>query len=475
MQGYATRPRFSDTALYHDRPFALTLEAGGDTVIHYTLDGSAPTADSPVYREPLTIDKNTTVRAVGLSAGRFASEETVATYLFRAPHTLPVVCLAAAPDRWAQLTKAPKVTAGLEEQLAYIAYYEADGTLGTAFPAGISPRGNASLGYPQKSLSVHLRGAYGQSAVTYPFWGSESFLSYKFLVLRNGSQDIRAARLRDSFASRAAEHLHVMTAWTRPVIVYVNGTYYGIMDLNEGMNQDYLWTHWGVDQSTVNMVQRNDHVKRGSAEGFVALRRYASRKNMADDAVYQEFCQKVDMDAFIDYLIAQSFFGNYDIHNQNWWNADSQILWQPILYDIDRCLNETSLSSNVLGMYFNASGVVHNQVGDRILMEIPCGLKKNAAWRQRFLERYAQVLCTDFSEARLLSLLDSMADELRPEMAEHTALWHMPDSLSAWEKSIQQMRQCISRRYAKITSQIKSQFSLSASAWDALMEKYGGN
>ena len=352
---------------------------------------------------------------------------------------------------------------------------EADGTLGTAFPAGISPRGNASLGYPQKSLSVHLRGAYGQSAVTYPFWGEKSFLSYKFLVLRNGSQDIRAARLRDSFASRAAEHLHVMTVWTRPVIVYVNGTYYGIMDLNEGMNQDYLWTHWGVDQSTVNMVQRNDHVKRGSAEGFVALRQYASRKNMADDAVYEELCRRMDMDAFIDYLIAQSFFGNYDIHNQNWWNAGDQILWQPILYDIDRCLNETSVSSNVLGMYFNSSGVVHNLKGDRILMEIPCGLKKNAAWRQRFVERYAQVLCTDFSEERLLGLLDSMADELRPEMAEHTALWQMPDSLSAWEKNIQQMRQCISRRYAKITGQIRGQFSLSASEWDALMKKYSGH
>ena len=476
VQGYAGKPRFSDTALYHDSPFTLTLEAGDGTVIHYTLDGSAPTADSPVYREPLTIGKNTTVRAVGMGSDRFASEEAVATYLFRAPHTLPVVCLAAAPDRWTQLTKAPRVTAGLEEQLSYITYYEADGTLGTTFPAGISPRGNASLGYPQKSLSVHLRGAYGQSAVTYPFWGEKSFLSYKFLVLRNGSQDIRAARLRDSFASRAAENLHVMTVWTRPVIVYVNGTYYGIMDLNEGMNQDYLWTHYGLDQDTVNMVQRNDSAKRGSAAEFVALRQFASRRNMADDQVYAEFLQRMDVDAFNDYLIAQSFFGNYDIHNQNWWGTtDGKLLWQPILYDIDRCLNETSLNSNVLGMYFNSSGVVHNLKGDRILMEIPCGLKKNAAWRQRFVERYAQVLCTDFSEERLLGLLDSMADELRPEMAEHAARWQMPDSLSSWEKSIQLMRQCISRRYAKITGQIKSQFSLSASEWDALMEKYSGH
>ena len=476
-QGYAAVPRFSDTDLYRDGSFALTLQAGSaGTEIHYTLDGSKPTALSPLYREPLTISKNTTVRAIGVAAGCFDSQEAVATYLFRKPHTLPVVCIAAEPDRWAQLTRAPFQEAGLKEQAAWLNYYEADGTLGTAFPAGISPRGNASLGYPQKSLSVHLRGTYGQSTVSYPFWGADSFLSYRFLVLRNGSQDIRSARLRDSFANRAAENLRVLKSRTRPVIAYVNGTYYGIMDLNEGMNHDYLRTHFGVDQDKVNMVQRNDHVKRGSAEGFVALRRFASRKNMADDAVYAELCQKMDVDVFIDYLIAQSFFGNYDIHNQNWWGTtDGTLRWQPMLYDVDRCLNETSAASNVLGMYFNSAGIVHNKVGDRIYMEIPCGLKKNAAWRQRFVERYAEVLCTEFSEERLLGLLDEMADALRPEMAEHVALWNMPDSVSVWEKNIKQMRQCIQKRYAKVIGQIKSQFSLSDAEWDALMKKYSGN
>ena len=475
LDGYAAKPCFSDTALYHDQSFPLTMTVSlPDTVIHYTLDGSAPTAQSPVYNGPLTIDRNAIVRAVGMAAGRLSSEETVMTYLFRQPHTLPVVCLAADPERWTKLTRAPGVKDGLEEQPAFVTYYEADGTLGTIFPAGISPRGNASLGYPQKSLSVHLRGAYGQSAVSYPFWGENTGLSYSFLILRNGSQDIRGARLRDSFASRASENLRVMTVWTRPVILYINGAYYGIMDLNEGMNQDYLRTHYGVDPDTVNMVQRNDHAKRGSAKGYVDLRQYAARKNMADDQVYAAFCQMMDMDAFIDYLVAQSFFGNYDIHNQNWWNAGDSIRWQPILYDVDRCLNETSANSNVLGMYFNSSGVVHNQLGDKILMEIPCGLKKNASWRQRFVERYAELLCTEFREDRLLALLDEMAAALRPEMAEHTARWKMPDSVSAWEKNVGIMRQCISQRYAAVAGQIKRQFSLSDAEWNALMAKYGG-
>ncbi len=265
-----------------------------------------------------------------------------------------------------------------------------------------------------------------------------------------------------------------MTAKTRPVIVYVNGEYYGIMDLNEGMNQNYLSTHYGVDEDSVNMVQRNGDAKQGSADEFVALRRFAATRNMADDEVLAAFAQRVNIDALTDYVIAQSFFGNYDIHNQNWWNvANSAVLWQPILYAVDRCLTPAGASYNVLGMYFNESGVVHNPLGDRIMMEIPCALKKNAAWRERFTERYAELLCTEFSPERLLALLDEMAEALRPEMAEHVARWQMPESAASWETSVSEMRECILGRYDTVARQIKGQFSLSDAQWEALLAKYG--
>lgn len=37
--------------------------------LHYTLDGSAPDAESPVYAEPINIDANTVVRAVLIAEG----------------------------------------------------------------------------------------------------------------------------------------------------------------------------------------------------------------------------------------------------------------------------------------------------------------------------------------------------------------------------------------------------------------------
>src|SRR5687767_12454458 len=44
----------------------VTLSVQGRASIHYTLDGSLPTAMSPTYREPVTLDKSTRLRAVAI-------------------------------------------------------------------------------------------------------------------------------------------------------------------------------------------------------------------------------------------------------------------------------------------------------------------------------------------------------------------------------------------------------------------------
>lgn len=47
----------------------MTLTTQGDAPIHYTLDGSQPTASSPLYKEPVAIDKSCTFKAAALREG----------------------------------------------------------------------------------------------------------------------------------------------------------------------------------------------------------------------------------------------------------------------------------------------------------------------------------------------------------------------------------------------------------------------
>jgi hypothetical protein len=47
--------------------------------IHYTVDGSKPTAESPVYSRPIVLSAKTKVRAIAISKKRFDSKITTKT------------------------------------------------------------------------------------------------------------------------------------------------------------------------------------------------------------------------------------------------------------------------------------------------------------------------------------------------------------------------------------------------------------
>ena len=51
-----------------------------DATIHYTLDGSDPTEECPVYDAPLTISETTTIKAVAMKEGYDDSDIAEATY-----------------------------------------------------------------------------------------------------------------------------------------------------------------------------------------------------------------------------------------------------------------------------------------------------------------------------------------------------------------------------------------------------------
>ncbi len=470
--GRTSAPVISDLSLYHDAPFRLRIDcADPDAVIRYTLDGTEPTGKSAIYKEPITVRKTVVVRAFAQKKGYLPSRTVMATYLFRTPHTLPVVSIACDPEQFKAFTKINKISDRYPSTDAQITFYEPDGTIGTAFSAEMNPRGNQSIKYPQKSLSLHLRARLGQGAVNYPFWGDGTALDYETLILRNGSQDYTRARLRDSFALKAVENLQLDSARTRPVVVYVNRSYYGIMDLNEGMNQDYLVTHYGVDPAKISHISTNATVRYGTAKEFLRIREYARKKSFKNDSVLKEFSKWVDTDYIIDYLIAQTFFCNYDIKNQSYWaTSDYSVRWRPVFYDIDRCFTDGSSSRNLFNWYFDRKGVVYDAKAGRVVnMDLYAALRDNPGWCDRFVHRYAELLCTDFSVKRLQTLLDRTADELRPEMERHIAKFHAPDSMQDWEKYVKSMRKEISKRHKIIQDQICSEFRLKRADWDAMM------
>jgi len=73
-----SQPSFSgDTQFTESTQVSMSGPDGAE--IHYTIDGSTPTAESPVYSEPLTLTETTTVKAIAIKDGE-SSAVTSRTY-----------------------------------------------------------------------------------------------------------------------------------------------------------------------------------------------------------------------------------------------------------------------------------------------------------------------------------------------------------------------------------------------------------
>jgi len=471
--GYAKAPVFSETGLYQTDPFELVLTSGEGAIIRYTTNGSEPTAASTVYTEPISIKKNTVVRAFAQEDGLLDSEIVTYTFLFTEPHQLPVVCVSLKPKDLEALASArSKVSASKEQRKGYFSYYEG-GKLSTQFPADFKTKGAGTLGYEQLSLTIHLRGKYGQGSVTYPFFKEYGWREYTSLCIRNSGQDNSSARIRDSYAARLCFGLNIDVAATRPVAVYINGKYYGLYDLNEDQNDDYLESHFGVDKGKVEIIRYNSRLVKGTKTDWTRVINYAKSKNLSKDAVYESFIQWVDPDYFIDYLVCSIYLSNGDMANQKYWHTtDNAIRWRAIFYDFDYAMgyNDGSVKRSLLKNFFSMDGTP--TASDTLYTYIPAALVQNAGWREKFIERYVELTVTTFAPERAARILQELKDEMAPEMQRHIARWKRPSSYAKWEANVDHIQKWMEQRPAYALENLRKHFNLKQSYIDELVAKY---
>lgn len=463
LQGYCAAPFFSVSGGYQTNPISLTMTTSTTgAAIYYTLDGSTPTKSSKRYEGPLNVSSTKTVRAIAVASGMLRSEETVATYLFVKKHKLPVVCLSMTQSDLNWVFRSTKRD-DKRERAGFVEYYEADGSLGTRFPAGFRIAGAGTRTYPQKSINLYLRGGYGRSSVTYPFFEGYDITTFKSLSLRNMGQDVNS-RIKDAYFSMAVNGMNIDNMQAKFAVVYINGKYWGLYEFKENQNEDYFASKYGIDRDKVVMIRGNTNpVDKGSNAGIKKL--YTLAQKTANDKIFEQYTSLADSDYFMDYIIAETFFHCYDTYNQKFAHTtDNSMKWRPMYYDFD--LSFSSASVNNIGFFFQDKYVRGDPKfsggPERVTnLSLYNGFSRNPEWRQQYVKRYAEVLNTVLTNEKLLKRFDEMVDSMRDEMPRTIKRWGRPSSVSKWEKEIAALRKRIESRRKYVIKHLKSYFKLS--------------
>lgn len=434
----------------------LMLTAEEVAEIYYTLDGSLPTSSDILYVNPIALDSSQSVRAIAIADGQLPSIVTTHTYIVDVEHDLPIIALSTEPEHLFGSGGIYSNSGHDIERPVHVEFYETDG-LALSFDAGFETFGGTSQKVPQKSFAFHLRKDYGTGEINYPLFDENEVTSFKHFLLRTSGQDQYMTKIRDAFIHKVVKDvIDIEVMDSRPCVVYINGEYWGLYNIREKVNEDYLASHHGVDPNQVDILVWNGFPMAGSNEAYKALVKYVATHDMRKQEYYEYVTSQIDINNFIDYLIIQSYFGNTDSGNIKFWRDQNGGKWRWILYDMDWALFMTTYTWNNISQIFNPDGM---GCKDWIDSTLHVNLMKNDHFKEEFIKRYALYTSTYFNPERLLPIYDAMITEIESEMPRQVERW--PKNYLPWEDHVAFVRQIIIEKPEIEKKHLQFFFSLS--------------
>jgi len=331
----------------------LSIANGKVGDIYYTTDGSIPDKESTLYEQALTVTDVAVIKARAYIADQLPGPVSTHTYIIGQNHDMPVVSLSTNPaNLWGYHSGIyvmgpnasndnPHYGANFWEDWerpVNFEYYDADGTNQINQGAGIKIFGAWSRAHPQKSLALFARKEYGDGSFSYPFFAKRSNDKYEALVLRNSGNAFYGTHLRDAFMTDLMDQSDVEHQAFQPTVVYINGVYWGVMNLREKINEHFISDHTAADANAVNVLERNGEVVKGNNTRYQELLSFISVNSLASNEKYEQVASVIDVDNFIEYQLIQTYIDNRDWPGNNikFWNTSSPLSkYRWILYDTD--------------------------------------------------------------------------------------------------------------------------------------------
>lgn len=471
----------------YDSPITLELTAENPSAtIYYSLDGSVPTESSLVYSGPIYLNATKVVRASSIETDALESPIMTNTYIVGQQHNLAVISLATAPENLWDPDSGIYVmgnNASYElpyyganfwqdwEKSVHIEFFEPDGLTGFTMDAGMKIFGGWSRIKPQKPLALFARRKYGYKEIYYRVFPELPIEIFQALVLRNSANDWEYTMFRDAMMQSLVEGANIDLQAYRPAVVYLNGAYWGIHNIREKLNEHYIASHYNIDPDNLDLLENRSVPIEGDSEHYTALENYISTHDLSIPSNYEYVQSQMDIQNFIDYQIAEIFFDNSDWPGNNlkyWREKKSTGRWRWILYDTDfgfGLYEPDAYQFNTLEFATATNGPEWpNPPWSTLFLR---KLLENEKFKIGFVNRFADLLNTNFKSDRVYQKIVYFKNLIESEMPNHFERWQEGlgwHSLNVWYYHIETLRTFAKFRPAYVTAHIIGKFHLNGVA-----------
>jgi hypothetical protein len=488
---------FSHHNAFQQKPFELEILASNpEATLHFTSNSEIPTANSPQYNNPLplrdlkskpnsvsevqtadnwyppkeTIYKGHTIRVAAFLEGEQISKVYTKTYFvdenIAERYSFPIVSLVTQDanlfDNESGIYVKGQNTNYSQrgrqwERPVHFEYFDRNGKLLVQQELGLRTNGNKGRTLAQKSLLLYARNSYGKKRLNHPFFEDKEKDSFKRIILRSASSnDWKNTLFKNELAQKIVKELNLEHPASQEVIVFVNGSYWGIHHLNERMDEYFIEDYLGVQN--IDLLSADAKVEEGSNADFLTLRNYLQTNDLSQEVHYSQVSNWIDIDNLIDYYCTQLFLANTDWPHNNikFWKAQKDGKWRWLFFDCDECMSYENYE--LLGDFISARGV--RQDFPEWSTELMHHLFKNENFKQSFRYRFNELLESTFSTQNLMKHIDETKALYAPEVNEHCMRWSAPNDINDWQEAVKGLYSFAAIRPTIMKEQLNDYFGL---------------
>ena len=462
---YTPTPVMSLASGFYPAAQSVTLTCSDPAAtIRYTTDGSVPVNTSTLYTGPIAINATTMLRARAFSI-ELTSFTASATFFINVNHTVPVVSIAGAGT--GSLASLLAGNANLNPQ-GFFELFEENGTFVDKGEGEFNKHGNDSWAYPQRGLDFIMKDQFGYNGdIDHQIFPNKTRDEFQRIILKPGASDNYpfengGAHIRDAFVHTLSQKagLKMDERTWRPCVLYVNGQYWGVYEIREKVD-DHDFTNYYADQDEYNVQYLKtwggtwqEYGAPNALTDWNALRNYIASNNMGNAANFTYVDGQLNWESLVDYFVINSYIVNQDWLNWNtsWWRGLNPLgdkkRWRYTLWDMDASFGHYINYTGVPDVTANADpcnvenlpnpgGQGHTDILQKLINE-------NPIVEQYYITRYIDLVNTYFSCTYMNQLLDSMLNEIIPEMPGHVARWG--GTMAGWNNNVQDLKDFIDAR-----------------------------
>ncbi|MDO4801190.1 MAG: CotH kinase family protein, partial [Prevotellaceae bacterium] len=287
-------------------------------------------------------------------------------------------------------------------------YFEDGKEVCFAQEVNMSMCGGWSRAWTPHSFKLKANKVYGLKYMPYSFFSEKPYVKTKTLQIRNGGNGALENRfkLADALLQGivARSGIDIDYQCYKPSFVYINGQFYGVLNIREANNKHFAYSNRGLDDDEIDQFEEDpdsNYVQmEGTKDAFKEL--YNLTKTATNTESYEKIKNLLDIDEFINYMAIELYLGGDDWPHNNVKGYRPRIengKFRFVLFDLDFAFNR---GSNAFTAFANEQRYTFNaqmgkyagkqlQNAEIEFVTIFLNLLNNEEFRKKFIDTFCMV------------------------------------------------------------------------------------